>query len=243
MLALMETIHTPRRALVGDDARWDAVKRRDPAADGQFYYSVATTGVYCRPSCAARLANRENVAFHDTIADAERAGFRACKRCRPDGASQAERHAEAVARACKLIETAEETPNLDTLAEAAGLSRHHFHRVFKGLTGVTPKAYAAAHRAERLRGELGRGEAVTSAIYGAGYNAPSRFYDEAPARLGMQPSAFRDGGRDATIRFAVGECSLGSILVAATDKGVCAIQFGDEPDALVQSMQDRFPKA
>ena len=243
MLALMETIDTPRAAFADDAARWEAVRRRDPAADGAFYYSVATTGVYCRPSCAARLANRGNVGFHDTTADAERAGFRACKRCRPGQASQAERHAEAVAKACRLIETSEETPSLDALADAAGLSPHHFHRLFKGLTGVTPRAYAVANRAERVRGELARGEPVASAIYGAGYAAPSRFYDEAPARLGMKPAAFRDGGRDARIRFAVGQCSLGAILVAATDKGICAIQLGDDPDALVKTLQDRFPKA
>ncbi|MEO6338930.1 MAG: bifunctional DNA-binding transcriptional regulator/O6-methylguanine-DNA methyltransferase Ada [Caulobacteraceae bacterium] len=243
MLAQMQVTPPPRPVLEDDEARWEAVRRRDPAADGQFYYSVASTGVYCRPSCAARLALRKNVSFHATPVDAERAGFRACKRCRPNEASQAERHAEAVARACRLIETAEEAPSLDALADAAGLSRFHFHRVFKDVTGVTPKAYAAARRAERVRGELDRGEAVASAIYGAGYNASSRFYAEAQARLGMQPADYRDGGRGARIRFAVGECSLGSILVAATDKGVCAIQFGDAPDELVTALQDRFPKA
>ena len=243
MLALMETAGTTRPTFDDDAARWEAVKRRDAGADGQFYYSVASTGVYCRPSCAARLALRKNVAFHATPADAERAGFRACKRCRPNEASQAERHAEAVARACRLIETAEEAPSLDALADAAGLSRFHFHRVFKDVTGVTPKAYIAARRAERVRGELDRGEGVANAIYGAGYNASSRFYAEASARLGMRPADYRDGGRGARIRFAVGECSLGSILVAATEKGVCAIQFGDGPDGLVRGLQDRFPKA
>jgi len=242
MLALMQTAPIPA-GYDNDDARWAAVQRRDAAADGVFYYSVATTGVYCRPSCGARRASRGNVAFHDSIEAAERAGFRACKRCRPGQPSQAERHAEAVERACRLIETAEEIPTLDALADAAGLSRHHFHRLFKGLTGVTPKAYAAARRAERLRDELGRGEAVGRALYEAGYNAASRFYADAPARLGMAPKAFREGGRGADIRFAVGQTSLGAILVAATDKGVCAIQFGDDPDALVRGLQDRFPKA
>jgi AraC family transcriptional regulator of adaptative response/methylated-DNA-[protein]-cysteine methyltransferase len=226
-----------------DAARWAAVQRRDPAADGQFFYSVRTTGVYCRPSCAARPARRENVAFHADPAAAEAAGFRACKRCRPNGPSRAEERAAAIADACRLIDAAEELPDLDTLAAAAGMSRFHFHRVFKSVTGVTPKDYAAARRSERVRGALAAGANVTTAIYDAGYNANSRFYAEASARLGMRPSAYRDGGRGAVVRFAVGDCSLGAVLVAATDKGVCAILLGDDPDALVRDLQDRFPKA
>ncbi len=226
-----------------DDERWQAVVRRDPAADGEFYYSVRTTGVYCRPSCAARLARRENVCFHATRADAERAGFRACKRCRPDQAPLAERQAAAVAIACRAIEQAEQMPSLDDLAKTAGMSRFHFHRVFKSLTGVTPKAYADAHRAQRVRDELTQGSTVTEAIYGAGFNSNGRFYGSASELLGMTPTAFRTGGQGASIRFAVGECWLGSILVAATDKGVCAISFGDDPGRLVRELQDRFPKA
>ncbi len=226
-----------------DEARWEAVKRRDRSAEGTFFYSVATTGVYCRPSCAARLPRRENVAFHPTCEAAERAGFRPCKRCRPNGPSQAERHAASVARACRMIEQAEEAPTLDALAKAAGLSPFHFHRVFKEITGVTPKAYASANRARRVKAELGTGASVTQAIFGAGYNSNSRFYEKATAMLGMKPSDYRAGGRHADILFAVGECSLGSILVAATKRGVCAIEFGDNPAALVEGLQDRFPKA
>jgi AraC family transcriptional regulator of adaptative response/methylated-DNA-[protein]-cysteine methyltransferase len=226
-----------------DDARWEAVRRRDRAADGAFFYSVRTTGVYCRPSCAARLPRRENVAFHATPADAARAGFRPCKRCRPDGTAPAEQQAAAVARACRLIETADEMPRLEALARAAGFSPYHFHRVFKAATGLTPKAYADARRGRRVQDELARGETVTAAIYGAGFNANSRFYENADRLLGMTPSEFRAGGRDAAIRFAVGECSLGAILVAATTKGVCAIELGDDPDALVRALQDRFPNA
>jgi AraC family transcriptional regulator, regulatory protein of adaptative response / methylated-DNA-[protein]-cysteine methyltransferase len=228
---------------VSDDARWEALRRRDPAADGAFYYSVRTTGVYCRPSCAARLARRENVGFHLTCADAERAGFRPCKRCRPNEAGLAERHAAAVAKACSLIDEADEVPSLDALADAVGLSRYHFHRMFKSVTGVTPKAYADARRGERVRQELARSETVTQAIYGAGFNSNGRFYAAADSLLGMTPTQYRTGGNGNVIRFAVGECSLGSILVAATDKGVCAIEFGDDPDALVHVLQDRFPKA
>ena len=230
-------------AFSSDPGRWAAVVRRDRRADGVFYYSVRTTGVYCRPSCAARLARRENVRFHATCADAERAGFRPCKRCRPDSPGLVEARAEAVARACRLIETAEEVPSLDALADAAGLSRFHFHRVFKTTTGLTPKAYAAAHRARRVRDELSRSDSVTDAIYGAGFNSSGRFYATASEVLGMTPTDFRAGGDGAAIRFAVGECSLGSILVAATERGVCSILLGDDPDALARQLQDRFPKA
>jgi AraC family transcriptional regulator, regulatory protein of adaptative response / methylated-DNA-[protein]-cysteine methyltransferase len=240
MTRTKETTRPSPRTSSGD-ARWRAVERRDPAAD--FFYSVRTTGVYCRPSCAARRPRRENVAFHATCAEAERAGFRPCKRCRPNEAPLAERQAAAVANACRLIEAAEEMPSLDALARAAGLSRFHFHRVFKAATGVTPKAYADARRGRRVRAELAERGTVTEAIYGAGFNSNGRFYAAASGLLGMTPKAFRGGGLGQAIRFAVGECSLGAILVAATERGVCAIEFGDDPDALVRSLQDRFPKA
>ena len=226
-----------------NDACWSAVERRDRAADGTFVYSVCTTGVYCRPSCAARLPRRDNVAFHQTCTDAERAGFRPCKRCRPNASTLAEVHAGAVARACRLIEEAEEAPSLEALARAAGMSRFYFHRVFKAVTGVTPKAYAAGHRGKRVREELSSGESVTEAIYGAGFNSNGRFYAAAPGLLGMTPTQFRSGGSGNVIRFAVGECSLGAILVAATAKGVCAIEFGNDPEMLVRALQDRFPRA
>jgi len=226
-----------------DDERWAAVVRRDRSADGAFYYSVLSTGVYCRPSCAARLARRGNVRFHATCAEAEHAGFRPCKRCRPNEASLAERQAEAVAAACRAIENADEAPTLEELARTAGMSRFHYHRVFKTLTGVTPKAYADAQRRGRVHDELARSATVTSAIYEAGFNSNGRFYESSSNLLGMTPTAFRAGGSGVSIRFAVGECSLGSILVAASPKGVCAILFGDDPDALVRDLQDRFPRA
>jgi AraC family transcriptional regulator of adaptative response/methylated-DNA-[protein]-cysteine methyltransferase len=226
-----------------DAARWEAVVRRDRSADGAFYYAVHTTGVYCRPSCAARLARREHVHFYTTCAEAEQAGFRACRRCRPHEPALAEQHAAVVARACRLIEAAEDTPNLEALAAAAGMSRFHFHRVFKTLTGVTPKAYAAAHRAQRVRDELARSNTVTDAIYGAGFNSSGRFYTTSSEVLGMTPGNFRAGGHGTSMRFAVGTCSLGVILVAATARGVCAILLGDDPEALVRNLQERFPKA
>ena len=226
-----------------DPERWEAVERRDAAADGDFVYSVRTTGVYCRPSCPARRPRRENVRFHRGSAEAEQAGFRPCKRCRPNGASLAERQAFAVAEACRRIEVSHELPGLDVLAAAAGMSRFHFHRVFKTVTGLTPKAYAAARRAERARDELARQATVTDALYGAGFGSSGRFYAASARMLGMTPSAYRAGGAGTTIRFAVGECSLGAILVAATDKGICAILLGRDPDALARELQDRFPKA
>ena len=226
-----------------DDDRWSAILRRDPAADGAFFYSVRSTGVYCRPSCAARLPRRSNVSFHRTTSDAERAGFRPCKRCRPNEAPLAARRAADVAKACRLIEQSETMPTLDALAGSVGMSRFHFHRVFKAVTGLTPQAYAAAHRASRVREELRQSPTVTDAIYGAGFNSNGRFYATAGKVLGMTPTDFRAGGSGASIRFAIGECSLGSILVAASEKGVCAILLGDNPHALARDLQDRFPNA
>jgi AraC family transcriptional regulator, regulatory protein of adaptative response / methylated-DNA-[protein]-cysteine methyltransferase len=226
-----------------DDDRWAAVVRRDPAVDGAFYYSVRTTGVYCRPTCAARRARRENVRFHETWADAERAGFRPCKRCRPRAAPPAHQQAALVAKACRLIESAEDAPPLGALAAAVGLSPHHFHRLFTATTGLTPKAYGAAHRANRMREELANGATVTRAIHEAGYGSSGRFYEAARGVLGMSPRAFRGRGVGETIRFAVGDCSLGSVLVAASDAGVCAVLLGDDPDALVRDVQERFRNA
>ena len=226
-----------------DDIRWNAVIAKDKGADGEFYYSVRTTGVYCRPSCPARPARRENVAFHPSCEAAEAAGFRACKRCRPREASQSERHAAMVASACALIDRSEDPPRLATLAAAAGLSPFHFHRVFKAATGLTPKAYADAHRADRVRKALPSSSTITGAIYDAGFNSNGRFYAASAQVLGMTPGRYRAGGDLTQIRFAIGECSLGSILVAATDKGVCAILLGRDPDSLVRQLQDRFTKA
>jgi len=225
------------------DPRWAAVLARDPAADGQFFYSVSTTGVYCRPSCAARRARPENVAFHLSAADAERAGFRPCRRCRPDQPPLAEQHAAKVVELCRLIDAAEQIPSLAELARHAGLSIYHLHRLFKASTGLTPRAYAAAQRARRLRAELEESGTVTEAIYGAGYNSSGRFYEQTNQILGMTPSRYRAGGADTEIRFAIGECSLGAILVAASARGVCAILLGDDPDALARELQERFPRA
>lgn len=228
---------------MNDEERWAAVVRRDVSADGQFYYSVSTTGVYCRPSCPSRRALRQNVRFHDNRADAERQGFRPCRRCRPEQPSDAKRQTDKISEICHLIQTAEVAPKLEHLARAAGMSLYHFHRVFKSVTGVTPKAYADAHRTKRVRAELRQASTVTDAIYGAGFKSNGRFYATSKQVLGMTPTTFRAGGADVVIRFAVGQCSLGAILVAATDVGICAISLGDDAEKLVRDLQDQFPVA
>jgi AraC family transcriptional regulator, regulatory protein of adaptative response / methylated-DNA-[protein]-cysteine methyltransferase len=241
--AMAHSIETARPRFASEAARWRALCARDAAADGVFYYAVRTTGVYCRPSCGARRPNRGNVAFYESREAARRAGFRPCKRCRPDAPAPGAEQAAMIAKACRMIETAESEPRLEALAEAAGMSRFHFHRFFKAATGVTPKAYAAARRGERLRSGLQRSGTVTEAAYGAGFNSSGRFYAATAPMLGMRPKAFRAGGKDAVIRFALGQCSLGAILVAATERGVCAISLGDDPGELLRELQDRFPQA
>ncbi len=228
---------------MNDETRWTAVQQRDAGADGRFYYSVRSTGVYCRPSCAARPALRANVAFHASCAEAEAAGFRPCLRCKPDQPPLAERQAAMVANICRLIDASDAMPDLDTLAQAAGISRFHFHRIFKAHTGITPKAYAAARRGERVKAGLAQPGSVTDTLYAAGFNSSGRFYAATPGLLGMTPGAFRAGGSGAVIRFALAECSLGAILVASSDRGVCAILLGDDPEALLRDLQDRFPQA
>ena len=227
------------KAVTEADPRWAKVMARDAASDGSFVYSVKTTGVYCRPSCAARLANPANVRFHTTPADARAAGFRACKRCKPD-LGRVLPHAAKVAEAARRIAASEEMPSLKSLAAKAGLSPHHFHRVFKSVTGLTPKDYAVAQRGKKVRERLGQSASVTEAIYDAGYNSGSRFYEQSKSLLGMTPSRSRAGGADAEIRFAIAKTSLGALLVAASDKGVCAILLGDDPEKLLRELQDRF---
>jgi len=235
------TKNTPPATMTENDPRWSGVVARDPEA--QFFYAVKTTGVYCRPSCAARLARPENVQFYQTQKAAEQAGFRPCKRCKPDQAPPARQLAEKIADACRLIESFETPPGLELLAQHVGLSTSHFHRLFKAATGLTPKGYAAAHRTNLMRKQLNKSDTVTSAIYEAGYNSNSRFYETSNEVLGMTPSNYRAGGDQTDIRFAVGECSLGSILVAQSGRGVCAIFLGADPNALVRELQDQFPKA
>src|ERR1700755_3080952 len=228
---------------VADDPRWARIVARDKTADGHLWYSVATTGVYCRPSCPSRIPNPRNVQLHDSLESARATGFRACKRCNPDGLSLDAENAALVAKVCRIIEESEEEPSLEELAKAVGRSPSYFHRVSKAATGVTRKEYATAHRAARVRDGLAGGSTVTEAIYDAGYNSSGRFYEKSTDMLGMTPSQYRAGGANEEIKFAVGQTSLGAILVASSKKGVASILLGDDPDELVRNLQDRFPKA
>ena len=218
------------------DFAWDAFMRRDRRFDGQFIGAVKTTRIYCKPSCAARHPLRENVEFFATAAEARSAGYRSCKRCLPD---EVGRDREAVAAALGLIENCDDALSLDRLAASVGYAPHHFHRLFKRDTGVTPAAYARALRAKRATKALAENGSITDAIYDAGYSGPSRFYAETKGRLGMTPSAWKNGGAGAVIRWSLVDTSLGKMLVAATDKGICRLSFDEDEAALT----DRFPKA
>jgi AraC family transcriptional regulator, regulatory protein of adaptative response / methylated-DNA-[protein]-cysteine methyltransferase len=237
------TTRTSTTRSVADDPRWTRIVARDKTADGHFWYSVSTTGVYCRPSCPSRTPNPRNVRIHDSLESARATGLRPCKRCKPEGPSIESENAALVAKACRIIEQSEDEISLEELADAVGRSPSYFHRVFKVTTGLTPKAYAAADRAKKVRRGLASGNTVTEAIYDAGFNSSGRFYEKATGMLGMTPSRYRAGGANEEIRFAVGQTSLGAILVASSRKGVASILLGDDPDELVRNLQDRFPKA
>ena len=233
----------PTMPSVAADPRWARIVARDKTADGHLWYSVSTTGVYCRPSCPSRTANPKNVQLHDTLESAKATGFRPCKRCNPDGLSIECENAGLVAKACRIIEGSEEEPSLEDLAKSIGRSPSYFHRMFKATTGVTPKEYAVAHRTKRVRQGLASGNSVTEAIYDAGFNSSGRFYEKSTDMLGMTPSRYRAGGTDQEIKFAIGQATLGAILVASSKKGVAAILLGEDPEQLVRNLQVRFPKA
>jgi AraC family transcriptional regulator, regulatory protein of adaptative response / methylated-DNA-[protein]-cysteine methyltransferase len=228
---------------VADDPRWTRILARDKTADGHLWYSVSTTGIYCRPSCPSRTANPKNVALHDTLESARATGYRPCKRCNPEGLSLESENAALVAKACRIIEESEEEPSLEELAEAVGRSPSYFHRMFKSTTGLTPKDYAAADRAKKVREGLEVGNSVTEAIYDAGFNSSGRFYEKSTGMLGMTPTQYLAGGTNEEIKFAVGQTSLGAILVASSTKGVASILLDDDPEKLVRDLQDRFPNA
>ena len=226
-----------------DAQRWLAVQKRAPQADGRFVYAVATTGVFCRPTCPSRLARRENMSFYDNADAARQAGFRPCKRCQPEGISPTQRQADVVTNACRMIADAESAPTLTALAKSAGLSPHHFLRVFKQVVGVTPREFAAAQRDGRARTELRARATVTEAIYGAGFNSSGRFYEHSTEKLGMQPGEFRRGGGGVTIRHAIAPCPLGLVLVAGTARGICAVSFGASRAELRRTLAQDFPHA
>jgi len=229
--------------MLNEEQSWAAVCAHDASQDGRFLYSVKTTGVYCRPGCASRQPLRKNVAFYETREQAEAAGFRPCKRCRPNEGSPADRHIAAVERACALIRARDTLPTLAELAEAAHVSPFHFHRVFKQVTGTTPREWGRAHRLGRFAERLDAGDGIAEATYAAGFGASSRAYAAAPAALGMTPAARRHGGRGETIRYTVVATPLGHALVAATERGICMTALGDDRAALESELRRRFPAA
>lgn len=224
-------------------SRHQAVADRDSRADGRFVYAVVTTTVYCRPSCPSKRPNRENIVFFRTFQEAESAGYRACRRCQPREPFRADPQLKTIERACQSLDDVEVRPSLESLAAAAGLSRFHFLRVFKRVVGVTPAQYAIARREERLRRELGKGRRVTEAIYAAGYNSSGRFYAASRRMLGMRPGSFAAGAAGELIHYAVGDSSLGKVLVASTPIGVCAVLLGDSVKEVLQELRQAFPRA
>lgn len=233
--------HKPRT--LDDDACWTAVCRRAPGSDADFVYAVRSTGIYCRPSCTSRLPLRSNVEFHPSPQAAAAAGFRPCKRCRPDTPHPRASFEATIARVCRLIDASERLPSLSELAAAAHMSPSHFHRMFKATLGVTPRAYAAAGRARRARQTLKTTPSVTHALHEAGYDSSSAFYADATKALGMSASAYRKGARGEAIRYAVAGCRLGHVLAAASERGICAILLGDLPETLVRELEQTFPHA
>jgi AraC family transcriptional regulator, regulatory protein of adaptative response / methylated-DNA-[protein]-cysteine methyltransferase len=225
-----------------DKHRWAAIVTRDAVTSESFFYGVKTTGIYCRPGCKSRRPRRENVEFFESAESAERSGYRACQRCRPAQAAHTP-HLDMVLDACRRIEMAEEKLSLEALAARAGMSKFHFQRVFKSIVGVSPKEYATAHRFGQFRQQLLSSPSVTDAMHKSGFSSSSRAYESAGQRFGMAPSAIRQGGGGLSIAYAITETDLGSMLVAATDRGICMIAFGDDQEELIRDLTQTFPRA
>jgi AraC family transcriptional regulator of adaptative response/methylated-DNA-[protein]-cysteine methyltransferase len=236
-------VDAPQDDAALDRARWDAVMARQDAEVAPFVYAVTTTGVYCRPSCPSRRPRRDHARFFATPALAEAAGFRACRRCRPSGVSPDAAQRAMVRRACAHIDSAEGRVSLEQLATSAGMSRFHFQRVFKRIAGMTPFEYGRARRVTRLRRELGERQSIVGSIFGAGFGSSSRVYERLDTTLGMTPGQFRQGGAGLEITWSVAPCSLGQLLVATTDRGVCAVEFGQDEAELTRRLAARFPRA
>lgn len=237
------TIAYPINEKISADARWDGVLRKDATLDGEYFFAVITTGIYCRPSCPSRAPKRINVRFYTSTAAARADGFRACLRCAPDGLSKREQQTQAVLQACRLIEASEARISLHALAEKVGLSPHHFHRIFKDVSGVTPHDYYKARQIAQLGQSIKNANSVTDAIYAAGFSSSGRFYENTSAMLGMTPTAFKSGGVGENMRVAVRNSALGLVMVAATPRGICTIEFGESEAELMQRLTTRFPHA
>ena len=230
---------------MNESTAWELVLDRDPSADARFLYGVRTTGIYCRPSCPSRKPKRNNVAFFSSVEAAERAGFRACQRCRPNHAKSLD---PAVERARAYIDEhvtdlSDERITLELLGEQSGMSPYHLQRKFKEAVGLSPAQYVRARRSERLKNELKRGETVSRASFGAGYGSSSRVYGDAPTRLGMTPATYKSGGLGAHIDYVIAKTSLGALLVGATNRGVCAVTLGDSVSALEAALEQEYPAA
>lgn len=226
-----------------DEARWKAVKGNNSDADGTFFYAVITTGIYCRPSCSSKLPNRDNVEFFISCDDAESAGYRACKKCRPSAMSKDKEIEQKIIHACRAIEESESSIKLGVLANQVNLSPYHFHRLFKKIVGVTPKQYATRHQSQRFLKILKSSSSVTDAIYSSGYGSSGSAYDKKRDHLAMKPSVYRKGAEGVNITYGLAQCYLGWVIVAATDRGICLIEFGEDPDTLPVLVHTRFPNA
>ena len=226
-----------------DGARWQAIRDNDPRADDAFYYAVMTTGVYCRPSCRSKLPNRCNVEYFATSGDAEAAGYRACRRCRPTATAKVDEREQKIIEACRIIEESETSITLGDLAMQVKMSPYHFHRLFKKVVGVTPKQYASRVQSRRFQNKLKTSPSVTEAIYAAGYGSSGSVYDRKRDQLAMKPKIYRRGADGVNIIYGVARCFLGWVIVAATDRGICAIEFGDDPESLPDLVRTRFPNA
>jgi len=234
----------PKNNLAQDELFWQAVKRRDRSLDGRFYFAVATTGVYCRPSCACRLPLRKNVRFFLTREEAERAGFRACLRCRPADPVGPDPALVRIQKVCDYIRShAQDTLSLAMLAERAGLSRFHFQREFKKVVGLTPKQFLEAHRLKSFRHELRKQSSVTDAIYEAGFGSSSRIYERVDTRLGMTPAEYRADGKEVTISHVCVDSVLGRMMIGATDRGLCFVQFGENDRELLEMLRAEYSAA
>jgi len=229
--------------LYSDDDKWKALVQRDITSNGAFFYGVLTTGISCRPVCSSRLPNRKNVHFFSSCEEAEKAGFRPCKRCHPNDKDRQNLQTQAVLNACKIIEDADNPLRLEEIAEKVGFSPYHFHRIFKKIVGVTPKQYAMEIRLKKTRACLQKGQTVTEAIYNSGFESSSRFYEKSTAVLGMNPSVYKKGAPDIWIQHAVVPSYLGWVLVAMTEKGICSVTLGDTPEKLKKDLYWSFPKA
>src|ERR1043166_4449144 len=235
-------VPTRKLSNMESDVLWQAVRTRDARFNGAFVFGVRTTGIFCKPSCTAKAAKRENVVFFDAVTAARTAGFRACMRCKPESAKTVDPQVELVLKASKMLDTNDEI-SIDAIADELGLSTSHFQRTFKEIMGVSPKKYAEAKKMERFKDELRSGSDVTTAMYDAGYGSSRGLYEKAASGLGMTPATYKKGGKGMKISFVVVDCELGKLLVARTSKGVCSVTIGDSDSKLESDLRKEFPNA